>query len=184
MNVKGLSFLPTRSQLIYEFGEERWNDFFESFKVSHPYFDQVILATTEIPMEKYISFIDAMLKEFYNGDEKIYWRLGRLSAKFTLSEKGPFHAFVRSKREPKEFLSKILHRLWDMNFTGGNAKNEVEGNILHAYIYDLPKYHIYFEYVVMGYIEKALEIIGAKVKEITKVKGTAKEIHYKFVLDL
>ena len=36
----------------------------------------------------------------------------------------------------------------------------------------------------MGYIEKALEIIGVQVKETIKVKGTAKEMHYKFVLDL
>ena len=184
MKVKGLSFLPTKLQIIYEFGEERWDDFFEMFKASHPYFNQGIIATTEIPMEEYISFLDAMLKEFYNGDEKTYWRLGRLNAKFTLSEKGPFHAFVRSKRAPKDFISKILHRVWNMNYTGGSAKNEVEGNIMHAYIFDLPRYHIYFEYVVMGYIEKALEIIGVQVKETIKVKGTAKEMHYKFVLDL
>jgi len=184
MKIKGLSFQQFKLQIIYEFGEERWNNFFQMFKASYPFFNQAILAVTPIPAEKFITFLDAMLKEFYNNDEKIYWRFGKLSAKFSLSEKGPFHVYLRRKREPKDFITKVIPRIWDNYYDEGSTKNILEGNIMHAYVLDLPFYHVYFEYVVMGYRQKALELMGIHVKETVKVKGTAKEIYYKFVLDL
>lgn len=184
MNVKGLAFQQFRSQLIYEFDEERWNNYFEILKESNPFFQQGVIATTNIPLEEYITFLDTMLKEFYKNDEKMYWILGKLSAIYTLSEKGPFHAYIRTKRDPESFISKILHRVWNMYYDEGSVKYQVKENIMHAYILDLPKYHIYFEYNNMGYAEKALGIIGVQVKETIKVKSSAKEIYYKFVLDL
>ncbi|KKM85049.1 hypothetical protein LCGC14_1293020 [marine sediment metagenome] len=184
MKTKGIAFLQYKAQLTHVFGEERWNDFFEMLKTSNPYFTQAILATTQVPVDEFISFIDAMVKEYYNGDEKIIWRFGRQVAKYSLSEKGPFYAFIRSKREPEAFISKILHRIWSMYYDEGRAKNELEGNIMHAYILDLPKYYRYIEYSVMGFIQQAIELIGVLVKETVKVKSSAREIHYKFVLEL
>ena len=55
---------------------------------------------------------------------------------------------------------------------------------MHAYVLDMPLLPIYFEYTNMGYVQKALEIIGVQVKEIIKIKSSVKEIYYKFVLDL
>ncbi len=101
-----------------------------------------------------------------------------------MSEKGPFHVYLRRKREPKDFITKVIPRIWDNYYDEGSTKNILEGNIMHAYVLDLPFYHVYFEYVVMGYRQKALELMGIHVKETVKVKGTAKEIYYKFVLDL
>ncbi len=142
------------------------------------------MAITNIPTKEYLAFLDGMLKEFYNGDEKTYWRFGKQNAKYTLSEKGPFHAFFRRRREPTNFITNILHRVWAMNYDEGSVKYEIEGNITHAYVLDLPIYHIYFEYVVMGYAQKAIDLIGLTIKETIKVRSSAKEIHYKFVLDL
>ncbi|KKN35726.1 hypothetical protein LCGC14_0780670 [marine sediment metagenome] len=184
MNIKGLSFIVTKKQVIYELGEGNWNEFFEEFKDSHPYFNQGILATTMIPVETYLVFQDAMLKELYNGDEKTYWRFGEEAAKTSLSENGPFHIYVKHKREPKDFITKVIPRIWKMYYDGGSTKNVLEGNIMHGYILDLPIYHVYFEYITMGYRQKALELMGIHVKETIKVKGTAKETYYKFVLDL
>ncbi len=62
MNVKGLAFQQFRSQLIYEFDEERWNNYFEILKESNPFFQQGVIATTNIPLEEYITFLDTMLK--------------------------------------------------------------------------------------------------------------------------
>ena len=53
MNVKGLAFQQFRSQLIYEFDEERWNNYFEILKESNPFFQQGVIATTNIPLEEY-----------------------------------------------------------------------------------------------------------------------------------
>ncbi|KKM93097.1 hypothetical protein LCGC14_1211880 [marine sediment metagenome] len=184
MNVKGYPFIAITKQLVHDFDKERWNDFFQKFKASNPYFNQFILPTTLIPVEKFIKFLNAMLKEFYNGDEKIYWRYGEEAAKTSLSEKGPFHIYVKRKREPKDFITKVIPRIWKMYYEGGSTKNVLEGNIMHAYILDLPLYHPYFEYTTMGYRQKALELMGIQVGEFIKVKGTAKETYYKFVLEL
>ncbi len=184
MNVKGVAFLQIKDRIIYEFGEEGWNDFFEVFKASYPFFNQVILAITNIPVEEFIAFLDVMVKEFYNGDEEVYRILGKLAAKFTLKEGGLFHIYIKRKREPKDFITKILYRVWSMFYDEGSVKYEVDGNITHLYILDMPIYHVFFEYVTTGFAQKALELIGVSIKDVTKVKGSAKETHYKFVLDL
>ncbi len=184
MNVKGVAYIARKEEIISEFGEERWNDFNKRFEESHPIFEGGILATKWIPVEEFLAFIDEVIKEFYNGDYKMTWKLGEKSAEAGLTENGPFHVFLRSKREPKDFLSNVLPRIWNMYYDEGSVKYEFEGNIMHAYVLDMPLYHIYFEYTNMGYVEKALEITGFQVKEIIKVKSTLKEIYYKFVLDL
>ncbi len=184
MNVKGFTVLGAKKGIIYRFGEERWNDFFERFKESNPEFPDSILPTSKIPAESYLALEDALIKEFYKSDTKKFWRSGEIGAKVMLKEGGPFHVYVKHKRNPKDFIANVLPRVWKMYYDEGSAKYELEGNIAHFYILDLPIYHIFFEYSTMGWIKKALEITGVSVKEIIKVKGTAKEIYYKFVLDL
>ncbi len=184
MNVKGYPFIAITKQLKYEFDKEHWNDFFQRFKESHSYFDQGILPTTLIPVEEFTAFLDAMVKEFYNGDEKIYWRYGEEAAKASLGEKGPFHIYIKGKREPKYFVDNILARIWSNYYDGGRLKFVLEGNIIHAYILDLPIYHAYFEYTTMSFNKKVSELFGIPVKETIKVKSSTKEIYYKFILDL
>ncbi|KKM93094.1 hypothetical protein LCGC14_1211850 [marine sediment metagenome] len=184
MNVKGYPFIAITKQLIYEFDKEHWNDFFQSFKESHSYFNRGILPTTMIPVEEFIAFLDAMLKEFYNGDEKVFWRYGEAAAEASLSEKGPFHIYIKRKREPKDFVDNILARIWSNYYDEGRVKFVLEGNIIHAYILDLPIYHAYFEYTTMSFNKKVSELFGIPVKETIKVKSSAKETHYKLILDL
>ena len=62
-------------------------------------------------MEEFLAFIDEVIKEFYNGDYKMTWKLGEKSAETGLSENGPFHVFLKRKTEPRYFLSNILHRI-------------------------------------------------------------------------
>ncbi|KKM93096.1 hypothetical protein LCGC14_1211870 [marine sediment metagenome] len=184
MNINGLPFLQFKSQLIYEFGEERLNDFFEALKDTNSFFEDAVLATTKIPLEDFLAFMDAMVKEFYNDDEKIFWKFGKQAAIVSLRESGPYYAFMRSKRTPESFFSSILHRVWTMTYDEGIAKNVVEGNFFHVYILNLPLYHVYLEYSTMGFVKKALELYGTTIKEIIKVKASAKEIYYKLILDL
>ena len=184
MNVKGVAFDARKEQIISAFGEERWNGFIQRFEESHPIFERGILATTLIPVKEFLAFIDEAIKEFYDGDYKMTWKLGEESAEFSLKENGPFHIFLKHKREPKDFLTNLLPRLWNMYYDEGSVKYEFEGNIMHAYVLDMPLYHIYFEYTNMGYVQKALELIGVQVKNIIKVNSSAKEIYYKFELDL
>ncbi len=184
MNVKGFTFTATEDGITSRFGEERWKDFYQRFKASHPKFPNSILPTSQIPADLYLALQDAVVSEFHNGDEKIFWKFGERAARNTLSEKGPFHIYVKRKREPKDFITNVLGRIWNMFYDEGSVKYEVEGNIAHLYILDMPLYHLYFEYSTVGYVVKALEIMEVSVKETIKVKGSAKETHYKLILDL
>ncbi|MFX1295967.1 MAG: hypothetical protein ACFFD2_14095 [Promethearchaeota archaeon] len=184
MNIKGIAFLSGKNSVISRLGEKCWNDFYKKFKESNPEFPDKILATTKIPIDTFILFQDAMIKEFNNGNKEIWWKYGGIAAKQTLSDKGPFRIFLKRRRTPKEFINNLLHRVWNLYYDAGIAKNELEGNNMHIYLLNMPKYYIYIEYTVMGFLQKSLELVGISVKKTVKIKGSAEEIHYKFVLDL
>jgi len=97
MNVKGFTFTATEDGITSRFGEERWNDFFERFKASHPKFPNSILPTSQIPADLYLTLQDAVVREFHNGDDRIFWKFGERAARTTLSENGPFHIYVKRK---------------------------------------------------------------------------------------
>ncbi|MFX1297774.1 MAG: hypothetical protein ACFFD2_23375 [Promethearchaeota archaeon] len=184
MNVKGLAFKQIKNQISIEFGKDRWDNFFQMFRKLNPKFRSTILMTTPIPIESFMAFTESVIKEFYKGDEKIYWRMGLNAAKTSLNKTGPLNIYLQHKKKLEFFVANILPRIWNNYFDEGYEKFLLEGNILHAHILDLPKYYVYLEYIVMGYIQKALEILGVPVNKTVKVKATAKEIYYKFILDL
>lgn len=183
MNVKGISFIHVRQAHISLFGKERWTKFFQEFKNQNNEFPVDPLVTTPIPIDIYLSFIDELTKEYYNGNQRVYWGFGESAAQTSLSEEGFLNIFVRNKKNPKSFINFVLARIWNNYFDMGREEFEIEGNLLHARLLDLPRYHPYFELTTMGYVKKALEIVGIKVKEARKIKSSAKETYYQFVLD-
>ncbi|MFX1297215.1 MAG: hypothetical protein ACFFD2_20475 [Promethearchaeota archaeon] len=184
MNVKGLAFIQIKTQITYVFGKERWNIFFNQLKESNSFFNLSILATTKIPINEYLVFVDTMLKEFYKNDKKVFWKMGKDGATTSLAKDGPFRVFLKRKRNPQAFINSILPRIWNLYFDEGYEKFLLDKNIMYVYIFNLPIYHVYFEYTTMGYIERALELFGVTIKKIIKLLGSTKEIHYKLVLDL
>ncbi|MFX1571518.1 MAG: hypothetical protein ACFFB0_02135 [Promethearchaeota archaeon] len=176
--------MQVRDAHISVFGEERWNNFFQRFNKHYTTFPNDPLSSTRIPIDIYLSFIDELTQEFYNGNQRIYWGFGEQGAQTALSEDGHLNIFVRVKRSPENFIKYVLARIWTNYFDMGREEFKLEGNILHARILDLPKYHPYFELTTMGYIKKALELIGLTVEKTTKIKSSAKEIYYQFILNL
>ncbi len=144
----------------------------------------MVLSANLMPTEIYISFVEELIKEYYDGNQRVYWVFGRNAAKTTLGEKGLLNVYIRRKRSPKDFISSILARIWTNYFDEGRESFELEGNVVHARVLDLPNYHPIYEFTIMGYTENALEIVGINVKEIKKIKSSAKEIYYQFVVDL
>lgn len=181
MNVKGTAFVTRKDTIVKAFGEERWNAFMTKLTAKEKYFGQPIMTVTLIPLDKFIVFLDDVLKEFFQNDDNHYWVLGQKSADFSLAEGGPYHSFLLTK-DIKQFVETVMPRIWSTYFDGGKLTAKFENNTAHITISDLPAKHLYFEYLVMGYIRQALVIFGKKAVE-QRVRGFSSgnnDIYYQF----
>lgn len=181
MNIKGTAYIAGKVSLIENFGEQRWNSFISKLASKDKYFSQMIMSVTVIPLDKFILFLDEILKEYFNNDSKIYWVFGMASAKYALSPGGPYHSYLLTK-DMKQFIESGMPKLWSTYFDGGRLDARLENNIAHLKITDLPIKHVYFEYLVMGYLQQALRVFGKKAAE-NRVRGFSSgddDIYYKF----
>lgn len=183
MNVKGTAFVTRKDTIVKAFGEERWNAFISKFAAKEKYFSQPIMTITLIPLDKFIVFLDDVLKEFFNNDNNHYWKLGEKSADFSVAADGPYHSFLLTK-DIKQFVESGMPKIWSTYFDGGTFSAKLENNVIHVTISNLPAKHKYFEYLIMGYIRQALVIFGKKAVEL-RVRGFSagnNDIYYQFTL--
>ena len=169
MNVKGTAFLTRKDTIIKTFGEGRWKAFMDKLMAKDKYFSQVIMNVTLIPLDKFVIFLDDVLKEFFQNDNNHYWKLGEKSADFSLGPGGPYHSFLITK-DIKQFVESVMPKIWSTYFDGGLFNTRFENNVVHITISGLPTKHIYFEYLIMGYIRQALVIFGKKAIE-RRIRG-------------
>ncbi len=181
MNIKGTAYVSGKLSLIENFGQERWNSFLDKLSAKDDYFNNMIMTITLIPLDKFVIFLDEIIKEFFNNDNKAYWLFGMTSAKFALSENGPYHSYLLT-RDIKQFVEAVMPELWETYFDGGKLDAVLENNIIHIRITGLPMNHVYFEYLIMGYFQQALKVFGENA-EVTKIKGFSsgdQDIYYQF----
>ncbi len=181
MNIKGTAFVTRKDTIIRTFGEPRWNSFLARLAEKEKYFGKPIMPITLIPLDKFIVFLDEVLKEFFHNDTNHYWKLGEKSADFSLGEGGPYHSYLLA-RDVKQLVESAMPKIWATYFDGGKFTAKLENNIAHITISDLPTKHIYFEFLVMGYLRQAFVIFGKKSVE-RKIRGFSSgnnDIYYQF----
>ncbi|MBI5544689.1 MAG: hypothetical protein HY901_12425 [Deltaproteobacteria bacterium] len=181
MDVKGISFLTRMEQITKDAGEDAWNRFHLDLVKRDPFFERTILATTLIPIEKYLDFSDAAVDAFAGGDKNTYWKVGENAALWAL-QNGPYRAILLNK-DARSFVERSLPRLWTTHFTDGAIQMRFAEELIEVEIHDLPVHHCVFEFLVMGYIKKALELFGLKSVVTERLKGWDSpdgEIHYRF----
>lgn len=182
MEVRGTAFLARKSQILNSLGEEKWVKFIEKLSEKDAYFKNVIVGISLIPVEKFLLFQEELTREFFNNDQMTYWTMGEKSAEFALIE-GPYKIFLKS-RDLKNFIEQSVPSLWNLYYTAGEIKTKYENKVAEIEIKGLINWHIYFEYVIAGYVKRALELLEANF-EVKKIKGVSsgdKEIHYQFLL--
>jgi len=91
-----------------------------------------------------------------------YVTFGKLAAQFALSSEGPYKFYLLTK-DTRQFVESVLPKLWSTYFDEGKATALFENNVAHLKITELQIKHYYFEYLVMGYYQKALKYSGRKV---------------------
>jgi hypothetical protein len=185
MEVKGTAFLARKSMLIQELGEPRFAAFLASYALEDPFFTHAILATTAIPIEKFLAFNDAIVRDLYGGDTMSYFRFGEKSAEWALMV-GPYKNLRESKSLEK--FAEMGCRLYQNYFTDGRAETWIVGtNKVEVRILGVPAEHrhVYFEYAIVAYFKRGLELVGAKKVTMRRINGFSiggTDVHYEYRL--
>ena len=183
MNVKGTVFVTAKVNISAAFGEERWNSFMDRLAQKDDYFKKVIISVTPIPVDKFTSFLDELVMEYFNNDDKQYLTFGKAAAKFALSPGGPYYSYVLSK-DLKYIVEAIIPKLWSAYYDEGVLTAKLADNVIHVKISGVPIKHIYFEYLIAGYLQKGIKMLGQKAVE-SCISGFSKgdnDIYYQYEL--
>ena len=185
MDVKGTAFLARKSQVVAMCGEERWRSFLGRLAASRPVFGQPVTALTRIPLADFLAFQEAAVTELFDGDPQAYWIMGEKSAEWALRD-GPYKVFLTDK-SVEQFVEVSLPSIWKAYYTEGRIDILREGRILNIKVLDVPIPHVYFEYLVMGYLKRSFELLGVKDCTPRRIRGVSAgdaEIHYQFEVPL
>ncbi len=179
MEVKGMAFAARQKAVVQEFGEARWNQFIKKLAKKDSFFANAIFPSTMIPVASFLTFVDAMVKEFYGRDIQVHWRMGESSAEWSLKE-GPYQAFLQA-RDLASFVHTTFPAIWRAYYTEGKLEGRLEGNSIRVIISELPVNHPFFELSVMGYVKKTIELFGIKEPQVVRQRGIESgEIEYLF----
>jgi hypothetical protein len=183
MNVKGIIYLTGKTAIIGVFGEERWNSFMVNLAAKDKFFSQMIMSVTPVPLDKFILFLDELVREFFNNDMMQYVTFGKVAAQYALSSEGPYKSYLLTK-DTKQFVETIMPKFWSTYFDEGTVVTKFENNIAHLKITGLKFKHLYFEYLIMGYFQKSLKIFGKKTvsKRIRSMSAGDDDVYFQFEL--
>ncbi len=185
MYVKGTAYLARKATLEKELGAERIDALFGRFALEKPNFPSPVIATSLIPMADFLELNDLVVRDCYDGDAMSYWRFGRGSAEWALTD-GPYRR-IREQKSLDEFADSAS-AIYRNYFTEGRARSEREaGGAIHLYIEGIPPrfHHVYFEYAIVGYFERGLELVSGKPVRHTRVAGFSAgddHAHYRYRL--
>ena len=183
MNVKGTAFVTGKVTIIAAFGEERWNAFMTKLVAKEKFYSGMIMSVTPIPIDKFILFLDDLVKEFFNNDMMQYVTFGKVAAQFALSPDGLYKSYLLTK-DTKQFVESVMPKFWSTYFDEGVVTTKYENNIAHLKITGLKFKHNYFEYLIMGFFQKSLKMFGKKnvAKRIKSIAAGDEEIYFQFEL--
>jgi len=179
MEIKGTAFLSKRNQIVRMHGQARWDAFLEGLRRKQPFFVENVLATTLIPVDAFLAFMDEVLAQFFTGDERAYWEIGARSADWALTE-GPYQLFL-ADRDIGRFLAG-MEQLWSVHFTASRLQLSFDGRCVEAQASGLPIWHGYFEYMVMGYLQRAFELAGWRTTAERLTPPRTRDFRYRFTL--
>jgi len=180
MRVYGSALLARKHIVTKRFGERKWFELFQDMAARFSYFTQPVVAASIIPLPEFISFHNELVRRFFDGDPKAYFMLGEESARWAMTE-GPCRTFVTGK--DFEGLGQSFPQTWTMYFaeTSSYCTTRVEGNVVELEAFDLPIWHPYFEYFVVGYFRGLLDMICANPIDVRQLSGGG-GTHYRYQL--
>lgn len=186
MQVKGTAFLARKALLERDLGADRIGPFLQRIVSGDGAFPSPIIATSMIPIAPFLALNDAVVREFYGGDEMSYWRFGRMSGDWALGDNGPYRR-LREEKSLGEFVASAP-TLYRNYFTEGRARAQASpGGTIELWIEGIPAkhHHVYFEYAIVGYFERGLELVTGKSVRHERLAGFSAgddHVHYRYRL--
>jgi hypothetical protein len=170
MLLKGTTLLARKAIIKRDFGEEAWTLLVEVMASQYPYFRHPVNASSLIPVPEFLAFHDEMVRRFYSGDDNFYWKLGEDSGEWALTE-GPYARFMKRK-DIRSFVESFPN-LWTAYFheTISTCATGIDDETVWLKAENLPVWHPYFEYLVVGYLKRALELLGAEQVFVRRIVG-------------
>jgi hypothetical protein len=181
MKVRATALLARKAMLVRQFGEERVARFFDEFAEKEPLFKgAVLLPVSQTPADAFLRLNDALLATFYEGKVEAYWTFGKESAEWAFKE-GPFKALF-STRDYLRFVE-MTPAIWKTYFDEGRLEVTHDAAQARVKILDVPIPHLYFEYSVLGFFGRGLELTGATQVRGERIKGFSsgeREVDYRY----
>jgi hypothetical protein len=171
MEVKGSAFVARKALIEKEHGASRFAALLREVAVRDPVFGGPILATTRLPIDAFLRFNEAVVRDLYAGDEQSYFRFGEASAQWALTE-GPYKHMVTNK-SVAEFAASAPN-IYRTYFTEGEARAEIHGHEVALQLLGIEARHVYFEYAITGYFKRGLELVSGKRVKMTGERGFSK----------
>lgn len=183
MHVKGTAYHARLLLLRSKWGDARVDAFLAKFRAAHPRFPTTVLPTTWLPVRDFLGLIDAIVDDVYAGDTESLWEVGEMSAAYTLRE-GPYKNLLDTKDAVR--FAGLGKAMWANFFDAGEAHSGLVDDVVDVTVDGVPEAHrhLYFEYSVMGYFRRGLELLGQKART-ERVQGFSAgdpRIHYRFHL--
>lgn len=162
------------------FGSDAWKHFFRDVATAEPSFRALVTAETAVPLPAFLAFQDELMRRFFQPDEDGYVKLGRESSRWALSE-GPLKALVQGKDLPSMVAAlPALHGRYLQGTTTRSEARLTDASVEFK-VFDLPRWHPYFEHFIVGYVAEVLEMFCASPIQPVRVRGgTGKDYHYLF----
>ena len=184
MEVKGTAFIARRAMLSQEIGELRTAELLDAYRRDHPEFPTTVLATTSMPVQLFVAFNEMLVRDVYGGDDKSYWRFGEKSAEWALTA-GPYK-HLRATKSLAQF-AETGRLLYQNYFSEGRAETTLDDRAVDLRLLGIPAAHrhLYFEYAIVGYFKRGLELVGAREVTAQRLRGFSRkdaEVHYRYRL--
>jgi hypothetical protein len=180
MHVKGNAWLARNEAMEKSVGKEKWAAFLERQKPTIPFLATQVLPISKLPVKDFLAVHDALVKEFFQGDPKAYWRFGESSAEWALTHQ---LRDLFKEKEARRFLQ-FSPTIYKGYFDGGELVTELAPAHVDLVIRGVEPKHVYFEYSIIGFAAGGLRVLKAPVTPEC-VKGFSKgddEVRYRFVV--
>jgi hypothetical protein len=180
VKVKGSAVLARKDIITRRFGADAWSKLVDDLRGRLPSFRSPIVASSLVPVHEFLAFHDELLRRFFNGQTKVYLELGAESAEWALT-KGPYRRFLAGK-DLSGFVQAIPNlsgAYWEDAHTW--YRSTLDHNVVELEVGGLPMWHPYFEYLVVGYIKHALELLSGgpvKSEQVRGGKGTGYQYRF------
>ncbi len=183
MEVKGTALLARRGFLDKEHGAGTFERILAEQARVDPVFRAPVLATTRMPIEPFLRLNERIVSELYGGDDRSYLHVGLQSAEWALGEGGPYRSLVKD-RDVAAFArsAPLIYRNY---FTEGEAEATTAGNEVTLHLHGIPIPHNYFEYAIVGYFRRGLELVSGRSVTEKCVRGFSKgdrDVLYRYTL--